>query len=133
VKAAKGAAPKRRKRMKFMVALITDGTAMDGMTPEQMRNAGQRMMEFMGTIQGAGVLVNTGRLGPPGDARTVRPKSEGDALVTDGPFAESKEQIAGYMVLECKDLDEATDWARRLPIAGGAVEVRPITDYDEAS
>ena len=98
-----------------------------------MKDAGQKMMEFMGTIQSAGVLVNTGRLGPAADARTVRPASEGDALVTDGPFAETKEQLAGYMVLECRNLDEATDWARRLPIAGGAIEVRPITNYDEAS
>jgi hypothetical protein len=133
VTAAIGAAPKRRKRMKFMVSLITDGTAMEGMTPEQMKDAGQRMMEFMGQIQSAGVLVNTGRLGSAGEARTVRRVSEGDALVTDGPFAETKEQIGGYMVLECRDLEEATDWAKKLPVASGAIEVRPITDYNEAS
>jgi len=42
-------------------------------------------------------------------------------VVTDGPFAETKEQMAGYMVLECADLDEALEWARKLPVAGGAV------------
>jgi hypothetical protein len=119
-------------RMKFMVSLITDGTAMEGMTPEQISDFAQRMGEFMEEIRSAGVLVNTGRLGAAGEARTVR-RRDGAPVVSDGPFAETKEQIAGYMVLECGDLDEAADWARRLPVAGGAVEVRPITDYDEAS
>jgi hypothetical protein len=118
--------------MKFMVSLITDGTGMQGMTEEQMSDFARRMGEYMGEIQSAGVLINTGRLGPAGEARTVHP-AEGDRVVTDGPFAETKEQIGGFMVLECKDVDEASDWARRLPVAGGAVEVRAITDYDEAS
>jgi len=119
-------------RMKFMVSLITDGTAMEGMTPKQISDFAQRMGEFMEEIRSAGTLVNTGRLGPASEARTVR-RGDGAPVVTDGPFAETKEQIAGYMVLECGDLDEAADWARRLPVAGGAVEVRPIPDYDEAS
>jgi hypothetical protein len=118
--------------MKFMVSLITDGRAMEGMTAEQIGEFGWRMGEFMEEIRSAGTLVNTGRLGPAGEARTVR-RGDGAPVVTDGPFAETKEQIGGYMVLECRDLDEATDWARRLPVAGGAVEVRRITDYDEAS
>ena len=50
--------------MKFMVSLITDGTAMEGMTPEQMSDFGRRMGEYMAEIQSAGALVNTGRLGP---------------------------------------------------------------------
>ena len=47
-------------------------------------------------------------------------------MVTDGPFAETKEQIAGYMVLECADLDEAMGWAERMPVSAGALEVRPL-------
>jgi hypothetical protein len=49
-------------------------------------------------------------------------------VVTDGPFAESKEQMAGYMVLECADLGEAVGWARRLPVIGASVEVRPMAE-----
>jgi hypothetical protein len=131
VKAAIGAAPRRRQQMKFMVSLITDGTLMDGMTPEQMRESGERMMEFMGEIESAGVLLHTDRLGPVSDARTLRRKS-GKLIVTDGPFTETKEQIAGYMVLECKNLDEAVGWAERLPLSGGAVEVRSIADPQQA-
>jgi hypothetical protein len=126
--AANRAALEKEERMRFMVSLITDGTSMEGMTPEEQREAGERMKAFMGEIREAGVLADPGAaLGPSSSARTLRRKS-GKVVVTDGPFAESKEQIAGYMVLECKDLDEAFGWAERLPIAGGAVEVRPIRE-----
>jgi hypothetical protein len=114
--------------MEFMVSLITDGTSMEGMTPEQMNDFALRMGEYMEEIQSAGVLRHQGRLAPPNGARTVRRGKNGRPAVTDGPFAETKEQTAGYMVLECKDLEEATGWAERLPVAGGAVEVREITD-----
>ena len=114
--------------MKFMVSLITDGTGMEGMMPEERQEAGERMMAFMGEIQEAGVLADPGAaLGPSASARTLRRKS-GKLVVTDGPFAESKEQIAGYMVLECNDLDEAAGWAEKLPVRGGAIEVRPIAE-----
>jgi hypothetical protein len=113
--------------MKFMVSLITDGTTMEDMTPEEREAAGAKMMEFMGEIQGAGVLLHTDALAPSASARTLRRKS-GKLVVTDGPFAETKEQIAGYMVLECRDLDEAVGWAEKLPVSGGAIEVRPIAE-----
>jgi hypothetical protein len=129
VNAAIGAALHKEGTMKFMVSLISDGRAMEGMTREQLQEAGARMQRYMGEIQASGVLVNTGRLGPSTSARTLRYGERGRPVVTDGPFAETKEQVAGYMVLECADLDEAWDWARRLPVAGGAVEVRPIADY----
>jgi hypothetical protein len=130
VKAANGAARNRRQQMKFMVSLITDGSMTEGATPEEMKESGARMMEFMGEIQAAGVLVHTDALAPSATARTLRRKS-GKLVVTDGPFAETKEQIAGYMVLECKDLDEAVGWAERLPVLGGAIEVRPIAERPE--
>jgi hypothetical protein len=118
--------------MKFMVSLITDGTVMTEATPEQRQESGAKMMEFMGEIQAAGVLLHTDALGPASGARTLRRKS-GKVVMTDGPFAETKEQIAGYMVLECEDLDEAVNWAERMPILGGAVEIRPIADRPGAS
>ena len=111
--------------MKFMVTLITDGTSMEGMTAEEITEFGQKMGEFMGEIGRAGVLLHTDALSPPADARTLRRKS-GRLVVTDGPFAETKEQIAGYMVLECADLDEAMGWAERMPVSAGALEVRPL-------
>jgi hypothetical protein len=117
--------------MKFMVSLITDETRGGQMTPEEMERMGARMQQFMGELQEAGALVDMGaRLGPRADARTLRYGEEGKAVVIDGPFAESKEQIAGYMVLECSDTDEAVGWAEKLPVGGAAtaVEVRPIVE-----
>jgi hypothetical protein len=55
---------------------------------------------------------------------------DGERLLTDGPFAETKEQLGGYYILECKDLDEALAWAARIPEAKfGSIEVRPVMDY----
>jgi hypothetical protein len=65
-------------------------------------------------------------------ATTVRVR-DGERLLTDGPYAETKEQLGGFYMLECKDLDEALAWAARIPEAKtGAVEVRPVMVYDEA-
>jgi hypothetical protein len=116
--------------MKFMVTLVSDGSSMEGMTPEQRAEFGQKMGEFMAEIEGAGVLLHTDALGPASDARTLRRKS-GKVVVTDGPFAETKEQIAGYMVIQCDDVDDAVGWIERMPIAGGAVEVRPLVGRSE--
>jgi hypothetical protein len=116
--------------MKFMVSLVTDGRSMEGMTPEERAEFGRKMGEFMGEIQGAGVLLHTDALGPVSDAKTLR-RDSGKVIVMDGPFAETKEQIAGYMVLECDDVDEAIGWIQRMPVAGSAVEVRPLAGRSE--
>jgi hypothetical protein len=126
VNAANGAAPTEEELMKFMVSLVTDGSSMEGMTPEERAEFGRRMGEFMSEIEGAGVLVHTDALGPVSDAKTLRRSRNGKVVVTDGPFAETKEQIAGYMVLDCRDVDDAVGWIERMPVAGGAVEVRPL-------
>ena len=78
-----------------------------------------------------GVLVGGDSLHHPSAATTVRVRDE-NALLTDGPFAETKEQISGYFLLDCPDLDQAIAWARRIPGARhGAIEVRPVLDMKE--
>jgi hypothetical protein len=73
-----------------------------------------------------GVLLHGDRLSPARDATTVRVR-DGDVLIADGPFAETKEQVAGYDVIECADLDEAIEVASRHPTARlGTIEVRPF-------
>ena len=90
----------------------------DGLTPEYA--------EFMKTVAERGVLQGGERLRPTADATTVRVR-EGETLATDGPFAESKEQLAGFFLVDCKDLDDAIDVASRIPGAkDGSIEVRPI-------
>jgi len=82
--------------------------------------------ELNASLREAGLLVATGRLAPAGSATTVRVR-EGEAELTDGPFAVTKEILAGYYVLQCADLDEALRHAERVPLARyGSVEVRPI-------
>lgn len=115
--------------MQFMVSLVSDGASTEEATPEQMQEMGARMGQFMGDLQKAGALVHTGRLAPSASARTLRYGEEGRPVVTDGPFTESKEQIAGYMILECDDLDAAIGWVEKMPVLGTpSVEVRPIED-----
>jgi hypothetical protein len=83
-------------------------------------------MSYIGALQAAGVTVNGAGLQPPETATTVRLR-DGRRQVQDGPFADSKEQLAGYFLIEVADLDVALDWAARSPAAAsGSVELRPI-------
>jgi hypothetical protein len=94
-------------------------------TPEftQMLSGYQSATQAMAA---AGVLVDSGPLQPASAATTIRVR-DGEPLVTDGPFAELKEQIGGYYVLDCADLDEALRWAATIPAARfGCIEVRPL-------
>ena len=78
----------------------------------------------------AGVLAGGNALQPVATATSVRVRS-GKTQVTDGPFAETKEQLGGYYLLECKNLDEALAWAAKIPSARyGTIEVRPIMVFD---
>jgi hypothetical protein len=77
-------------------------------------------------LQAAGALVSANRLADSGSASTLRMR-DGKRQVLDGPYAETKEQLGGYYLIEAKDLDAALDWAARCPGAvHGSVEVRPL-------
>jgi hypothetical protein len=90
----------------------------EGMSPEYAA--------FMKDTADRGVLLGGERLRMTSDATTVRVRN-GETLTTDGPFAETKEQLAGFFLVDCKDLDEAIDVASRIPGAkDGSIEVRPI-------
>jgi hypothetical protein len=79
----------------------------------------------------AGRRVRGAALAPPSAATTVRIRN-GEALITDGPFAETREVIVGFDLLECADLDEAIAVARAHPMArGGRLEIRPLADSDQ--
>lgn len=95
-------------------------------TEPQAERQYAEFMAFQDEMQARGVLVARERLRPTSLATTVRVRDEG-LVVADGPFAETKEQIAGFYVIECEDLDEAIDVAARNPGARyGTVEVRPL-------
>ena len=84
---------------------------------------------LMDATRQKGILQGAEPLQPTRTATTVRTEN-GKPLVIDGPFAETKEQLAGYYILECKDLDEAIGWASQIPTAcqgrAGSVEIRPL-------
>jgi hypothetical protein len=99
------------------------------------KNQGDSMMAEYGSftqdIQKSGHKIGGEALQPTHTATTVRVRN-GKVSTTDGPFAETKEQLGGFYLLECGDLDEALAWARKIPMPGGTVEVRPVMDYEAA-
>jgi hypothetical protein len=90
-------------------------------------------MEYTRQLKEAGARVAGDALQGLDTAQTVRVR-DGQTLVTDGPFAETKEMLAGYYLIDVPDLDAALGWAARIPSVGiGSVEVRPVMVFDRAS
>ncbi len=92
--------------------------------------------EFGDKAGAAGVILGGEALQPTSTATTIKVEGGkgGDMVATDGPFAETKEALGGFYLLECRDLDEALAWARQIPGAWhGRVEVRPCIDFSEES
>jgi hypothetical protein len=100
---------------------------------EERKAAYDLYRAFGSEAEQAGVLVDGSELAPTTDATTVRVR-DAETLVTDGPYAEVKEALGGFYILECASMDEAIGWAARIPGAEhGAVEVRPVyVDPEEA-
>ena len=100
--------------------------------PEQMQVAFRQVEAFNAEVQAAGAWVFAGGLYPPEIATVVRAQ-DGETIVTDGPFAETKEQLGGFWVIDVPDLDAALAWAAKGSAACmGPVEVRPFQDEPES-
>lgn len=99
------------------------------MSPEEMQAMYQGVAAFNEEAIGAGAMVFGGGLMPPETATVVRTES-GEMLLTDGPYAETKEFLGGFWIIKCDDLDGALEWARKAADAlqGGPVEVRPLQE-----
>jgi hypothetical protein len=111
--------------MKYMLLMYADETKAP-QTNEGIQSAYPVWQALGKEMEAAGILVANNGLSPVADATTVRVR-DGKTLATDGPFAETHEQLAGYYMLECKDLDEALGWAAKIPTARyGSIEVRPL-------
>jgi hypothetical protein len=114
--------------MRYALLIYRDEAAAAQMSPQD-REALMAGHEAFVRLLGRR-LLDGGPLLPTGAAVTVRLPA-GKVLVTDGPFAETKEQLAGFYVVECKDLDEALDLAARIPDAtAGSIEVRPLAEIE---
>ncbi len=118
--------------MKYMLSIFVDESAFAERTPDQMQEDMRRWDAYTRQAVEAGVHLGGEGLAPSATATTVRFEPGGEQFVSDGPFAETKEQLGGYYLLDCKDHDDALAWAKRLPVQGGSVEVRPVMDYEAA-
>jgi hypothetical protein len=116
--------------MKYLLALIGDESRFADLTPEQQAEGMKAWDAYTKDAIDAGVLVGGEGLQPSSTATNVQIQESGEPIVSDGPFAETKEQLGGYYLLDCKDLDDALAWAKRIPMPGGTVEVRPVMDYE---
>lgn len=118
--------------MKYLLALYPDPSSMTDRTPEEGQAAMAAWDAYTQETRDAGVFEAGEGLQGPETATTIDLQSSGDHIVTDGPFAETREQLGGFYMLDCGDLDEALAWARKIPMPGGKVEVRPVMDYESA-
>ena len=114
--------------MRYMM-LVYSSEGPDGLPPEEAERIRAGHAKVIGEATRKGVLIGAEPLAPTSTATTVRHEN-GKLVVTDGPFAETKEHLAGYYIIECENLDEAIEWAAKIPTAcfggGGSIEIRPM-------
>jgi hypothetical protein len=116
--------------MQYLLLIYDNEKQWATMTEADSKNLMQEYSSFTEDLQKSGKLVAGDALQPTHTATTVRIR-EGKRLTTDGPFAETKEQLGGYYLVEAKDLDEAIAIAAKIPSARmGSIEVRPIQKFD---
>ena len=112
--------------MRYVLLITGDEHSQDALSPAEAEANFAEFMKFGAEMSERGVLKDGNRLRPTSDATTVRVR-DGKVVTSDGPFAETKEQIGGYYVIECDNLDEAIEIASKNPGARlGSVEVRPL-------
>jgi len=112
--------------MKYMLLIYGNEAGMQAASKADIDQMMAAYGAYTEALKKAGVLVNGDRLKPSAAATTIR-SSSGKMQVLDGPYAEAKEQLGGYYIIETPDLDQALVWAKRCPAAThGAVELRPF-------
>ncbi|HET7100894.1 MAG TPA: YciI family protein [Terriglobia bacterium] len=117
--------------MRYMLLVYSNEKSMAARSLDEQARIAAGHRAVMEATAKLGILNGAEPLEPTRKARTVR-NGKGRTVITDGPFAETREQLAGYYILDCKDLDEALEWAAKIPTAcaggAGCVEVRPIRE-----
>jgi hypothetical protein len=112
--------------MEYLALIYGDEATWERFSDDERDAVYEQYGDFARAAGDAGVLSGGEELGPTSSATTVRVR-DGRQLVTDGPYAEVKESLGGYFILDCPSFDEAIGWAARIPGAShGAVEVRPV-------
>jgi hypothetical protein len=118
----------RSTAMKYMLLIYHDEPSWNGITEAERQQIYLEFRKLRGELESHGQYVSGSQLQPIATATSVRVR-DGKELITDGPFAETHEQLGGYFLIEAKDLDEATSIAARIPSARtGTIEVRPLVE-----
>jgi hypothetical protein len=117
--------------VRYLILIYGDESGMGQASPEEQATEMQAWNDYTAWLQQKGWYVGGEALEPTSAATTVRER-DGKTLTTDGPFAETKEQLGGYYLVRCDNLDEAVEAASKIPSVGrGSVEVRPIMEFAE--
>ncbi len=118
--------------MQYMLLIYGDESSWEGIGDEERGQILQAYGAFTEELRQSGSMVAGDALQPTQTATTVRVQND-ETLTTDGPFAETKEQLGGYYLVEADSLDDAIEWAAKIPGARhGSVEVRPVMVFEEA-
>jgi len=117
--------------MRYALLIYSDESAAGDASPEEQQAVFNAYYAYDQEVRAKGLWQAGEALQPTPTATTVRVQA-GETITSDGPFAETKEQLGGFYILECKDLDEAIEYAAKLPgSAYGSVEVRPIMEIPD--
>jgi len=115
----------KENEMQYMLLIYGDEKAWNDMSEDEIKATMQAYGEYSKELAASGAMRGGSELAPVSTATTVRVRN-GKALTTDGPFAETKEQLGGYYLIEVANLDEAIKWAAKIPSAAfGSIEIRP--------
>lgn len=112
--------------MKYLLLMYAAESIGSEDSKEELQEAAKTWAEFRKEMAASGVLITSGGVPAPANVTTVRVRDD-KTMITDGPFAETHEQLGGYFVVDCPDLDEAIRWAEKIPTAKyGSIEIRPL-------
>ena len=116
--------------MKYLLTFIVDEDRTDW-SAEEMREGLERWRAFDQEAVDAGAMIACEPVEESATTKTLRVGPGAEPVLTDGPFAESKEQLGGFCLLECENADEALEWARKVPMREGSIEIRPVMDLSQ--
>jgi hypothetical protein len=119
--------------MQYLLGLMGEEPNFEEISPDEMQATIDEMDKYNEALKEAGAMVTGAGLAERATGSTVHFGAGGETTVTDGPFAETKEQLAGFWIIECANLDEALEWAMKAPLQEGAIEVRPLITDEEIS
>lgn len=115
-----------------MLLMTVDESYWQNLAPEEMQPMIEAMETYNQSLRDGGVWVQGEGLDFASNAKTVRVGANGERTVTDGPFDDLREQVGGFWIIETESIDDAVEWAKKVPLSGGGIEIRSILPADFA-